>query len=115
MRRRSLAAPPPHTEPARTPGGNTLGTRENTLSSSRASEHQIHNAIAIVYSDHTTAGKKPPNVKELVPLVKAELRKNGHDATYEHIQLYGAEPASRGEATPSRAHRKKRANVVTGK
>jgi hypothetical protein len=87
-----LAATPSHSEPMRTLGSNTLGTRETVSSPSRASEHQIHNAIAIVYSEHATAGSKPPNVKQLVPLVKAQLGKNGYDATYEQIQLHGADP-----------------------
>jgi hypothetical protein len=55
-----LAATPPQAEPARASCGNTLATRETAWSRSRASQDQIHDAIAAVYSDHAAAGKKPP-------------------------------------------------------
>jgi hypothetical protein len=86
-----LAAPPPQVEQAHVPGGNALSTRETASPPPRASEDQIHEAIAVVYKDHAMAGKKPPNVKELIPLVKAKLRESGYDATWERIQLCGTD------------------------
>jgi hypothetical protein len=86
-----LAATPTQAERALTPGGNTLDTKETSSPPSRASDAQIHDAIAAVYSDRESAGKKPPNVKELTPLVKAKLLENGYDATYARIEPRGSD------------------------
>jgi hypothetical protein len=106
-----LASTPTHAEPVRTPDGSILGTRMTPSSALRASEHQIHDAIANIYSEHATAGKKPPNVKELVPLVKAELRENGFDATYARIELCGAD--SRHAAKRRRPGRTVRSELMS--
>jgi hypothetical protein len=64
-------------------------------SPSRATEHHIHDAITAVYA--ATKDKKPPNVKELVPLVKAELRAKNLTATCAIIQHCAKDPRHAGK------------------
>jgi hypothetical protein len=52
--------------------------------STRASEERIHRALGKHYPAAT--GKKPPNIKEVVPLVKADLLSTNETGTWDVIQ-----------------------------
>jgi len=53
---------------------------------STASDNQIHTAITRVYDEHQRRGTKPPNVKQLLPHVLTELRREGCGASYAAIE-----------------------------
>ena len=61
----------------------------------RATKVDVHDAITAVYA--ATIGEKPPNVKELVPLVKAVLRAKNLTATWAIIQQYAKDPRQAGK------------------
>jgi hypothetical protein len=66
---------------------------------SRANKDRTHAAIDAVYA---AATGKPPNLKELVPLVRAELRKTKETATYKEIGYYAKDERHAGKRRPRR-------------
>jgi hypothetical protein len=51
-----------------------------------APAREIHKAIAAAYDRAEAADEKPPNLREIVPLVQAILRAGGYDASGRRIQ-----------------------------
>jgi hypothetical protein len=76
----------PRNIPAHTQESDSAGADAPHVSLSPAREGSIHEAVAAVYDAAEQAGRKPPNIKELIPLVKTELNRNGLDATYARIE-----------------------------
>lgn len=51
-----------------------------------AGDRKIHKAITAAYDTAEGAGKKPPNVNEIIKPVQARLRAAGYDASGRHIR-----------------------------
>jgi hypothetical protein len=67
----------------------------------RASKERVHSAITNVYAAAAAAGKKSPNIKEIVPLVKAELCSSNEIAGWELVQQCAREPLHDGKRRPA--------------
>jgi hypothetical protein len=52
----------------------------------QAPEADIHEAITIIYDEHQAASRKPPNIREIAPLVRNRLHSRGLTASLRHIQ-----------------------------
>jgi hypothetical protein len=65
---------------------------------SRASDERIHSAISAVYE--AAVGKKPPNIKELVPLVLQQLKSTRETATWQRIQDCASDERYKGKRRP---------------
>jgi hypothetical protein len=66
-----------------------LGTQGATLSTSalrEAPERKIKDEIRAQYDKAAAAKEKPPNVRQIVPLVQTELRSQGFNASGRQIQ-----------------------------
>jgi hypothetical protein len=60
-------------------------------------KERVHSAITNVYAAAAAAGKKSPNIKEVVPLVNAELRSSNETATWSFIQQCARGPRHDGK------------------
>src|SRR5262249_10549148 len=57
-----------------------------------ASPQAIDAAITAVYDDAAERGDKPPNIKEVAPLVQSKLKNLGSRASQKHIMEIAADP-----------------------
>jgi len=78
---------------------NAAGAAQVTLR--RATTVEIDYAITAVYHDAEADRVKPPNLKELVPLVKSKLRTDYRDATYQRIQECAGTDSHRRRRRPA--------------
>jgi hypothetical protein len=72
-----------------------VGENNPTPQLSRAAKVDVHDAITAVYA--AAIGEKPPNVKELVPPVKGELRAKNLTASWTIIQECAKDPRHAGK------------------
>jgi hypothetical protein len=92
-----LAAEPIRVEPADAGGASKPGATAYPPSLSFASEDRIHAAIDAVYTASTA---KPPNLKEVVPLVRAELLTTNQMALWKEIGRCAKDPRHAGNRRP---------------
>jgi hypothetical protein len=81
---------PNHDREAGAPGANAAGRRP-----SRASKDRIHEVITGIYAK--VGANKPPNVKEIVPLVRAALLSSNETATRKVIGECAKDPRHAGK------------------
>jgi hypothetical protein len=92
-----LAAEPIRVEPAHVPQTSKSGTSACAPSPLRAPKDRIHAAIDTVYAASTG---KPPNLKQIVPPVKADLNATNQIATWKEIQHCAKDPRHTGKRRP---------------
>lgn len=71
------------------PGSQATGGDHPPLTLRNASDQDVRDAIGQVYDDAAAAGGKPPNIRELGPLVQNALDKKGKTASKNRIEELG--------------------------
>jgi hypothetical protein len=109
LRERRIDPPPgpaasARLEPLYAREASAVGENTSSPQLSRATKVDVHDAITAVYA--APIGKKPPNLKEVVPLVKAELRAKNQTASWKIVQQCAKDPRHAGKRWSQGATRK---------
>jgi len=91
--------------PASTPASQTLSVALSPQVAAtelkQAPITQIHGEIAAIYDEHEAANRKPPNIREVGPLVRDRLHEHNVTASIRHIAELAGDPRHKVRRVPS--------------